>query len=166
MMAPDKGGVFMTKWALMFAVVFSAACFAAPGQSTDPQTSSANQAVSRIENEMLDGLRKGDPAPSEHYLAETYIFTSPDGGMENKAQSVADLKTGDLKFQSVTMEDPKFSVYGDTVIVTFGSIAQGTYKGKDISGKTRWTDVFVKQDGHWRLVASHGSPVVQQAPAS
>jgi ketosteroid isomerase-like protein len=165
-MAPGKGGVSMTKWALLLAVVVTAACSSALGQSTDPQTSSATQAVSRIEKEMLDGLRKSDAAPSEHYLAETYIFTSPDGGLENKAQSVADLKTGDLKFQSVTMDDPKFSVYGDTVIVTFGSVAQGTYKGKDISGKTRWTDVFVKQHGQWRLVASHGSTIAQQGPAS
>ena len=55
----------------------------------------------------------------------------------------------------------KVNVYGDTAIVTFASNDKGTYKGKDISGKTRWTDVFVKRGGKWQIVSSHGSRVGQ-----
>jgi ketosteroid isomerase-like protein len=122
----------------------------------------AEQAVMSIEKEMLDALLKGDASANERYLADTYIFTGPDGEMSSKAQSVADLKSGDLKFQSATFDDAKVSVYGDTAIVTYGSIDKGTYKGKDISGKTRWTDVFVKKNGKWQIVASHGSRIGQQ----
>jgi ketosteroid isomerase-like protein len=121
----------------------------------------AEKAVLRIEKEMLDALLKGDASASERYLAETYIFTGPDGMVTNKAQNVADLKSGDLKFQSATLDDAKVNVYGDTAIVTFASDDKGTYKGKDISGKTRWTDVFVKRGGKWQIVSSHGSRVGQ-----
>ena len=121
----------------------------------------AEQAVLRIEKEMLDALLKGDASASERYLAETYIFTGPDGMVTNKAQNVADLKSGDLKFQSATLDDAKVNVYGDTAIVTFASDDKGTYKGKDISGKMRWTDVFVKRGGKWQIVSSHGSRVGQ-----
>jgi ketosteroid isomerase-like protein len=118
-----------------------------------------DQAVLSIEKEMLNALLKGDASASERYLADTYIFTGPDGEVSNKAQSVADLKSGDLKFQSATLDDAKVSVYGDTAIVTFASMDKGTYKGKDISGKTRWTDVFIKRNGKWQIVASHGSRI-------
>jgi ketosteroid isomerase-like protein len=118
-----------------------------------------DQAVLSIEKEMLNALLKGDASANERYLADTYTFTSPDGEVSNKAQSVADLKSGDLKFESATLDDPKVSVYGDTAIVTFNSTDKGTYKGKDISGKTRWTDVFVKRNGKWQIVASHGSRI-------
>ena len=120
---------------------------------------STDQAVLSIEKEMLNALLKGDASASERYLADTYIFTSPDGEVSNKAQSVADLKSGDLKFESATLDDAKVSVYGDTALVTFASEDKGTYKGKDISGKTRWTDVFVKRNGKWQIVASHGSRI-------
>ena len=67
--------------------------------------------------------------------------------VENKAQAIADLKSGDLKLQSASLDGAKVQVYGDTAVVTYSSNDKGTYKGKDISGKTRWTDVFVNHNG-------------------
>ena len=113
----------------------------------------------RIEQEMLAAVLKGDTGPSERYLAENYVFTGPDGLSMGKAQSIQDLKSGSLKLQAASLDNSKVHVYGDTAIVTYSSNDKGTYKGKDISGKTRWTDVFVRQKGRWMVVASHGSLV-------
>jgi ketosteroid isomerase-like protein len=90
-------------------------------------------------------------------LADTYTFTGPDGTIENKAQAIADLKSGDLKLQSASLDGAKVQVYGDTAVVTYNSNDKGTYKGKDITGKTRWTDVFVNRNGRWQVVASQGT---------
>jgi ketosteroid isomerase-like protein len=123
------------------------------------KNSGAQQEIMRIEQEMLAALLKGDAGPSERYLGDNYVFTGPDGLSIGKAQSIEDLKSGNLKLQAASLDDSKVQVYGDTAIVTYSSNDKGTYKGKDISGKTRWTDVFVKQKGRWTIVASHGSPV-------
>ena len=125
----------------------------------DKQGGSVEQSIMRIEHELLTALLKGDASAEERYFADTYIFTDPDGFVQNKSQAIADLKSGDLKLQSATLDDSKVQVYGDTAIVTFSSKDKGTYKGKDISGNTRWTDVFVKKNGRWQVVATHGSPV-------
>lgn len=119
------------------------------------------QTVMKIEKELLDAALKNDASVSERYLADTYIFTGPNGMVENKSQAVADLKTGDLKLQQATLDDAKVQVYGDTAVVTYASKDKGTFKGKDITGNTRWTDVFVKRNGRWQVVASHGSSVTQ-----
>ena len=108
-------------------------------------------------SELLNAILKGDASASERHLADTYVFTGPDGTVENKAQAIADLKSGDLKLQSASLDDAKVQIYGDTAVVTYSSNDKGTYKVKDISGKTRWTDVFVKHNGRWQLVASHGT---------
>ena len=123
------------------------------------KSSAAEQEIMRIEQEMLAAVLKGDTGPSERYLAKDFVFTGPDGGVSGKAQLIEDLKSGNLKLQSGSLDDSKVQVYGDTAIVTYASNDKGTYKGKDISGKTRWTDVFVKQQGRWMIVASHGSAV-------
>jgi ketosteroid isomerase-like protein len=150
---------------LMVAVLTITVCssvFGEPKDRSDKQGRDVEQTVMRIEKEMLDALLKGDVSASERYIAETYVFTGPDGLVQDKAQSIADVKSGDLKLQSASLDDPKVRVYGDTAIVTYGSNDKGTYKGKDISGKTRWTDVFVKRNGRWQLVSGHGSRVAQQ----
>jgi hypothetical protein len=134
--------------------IFSACLLAAQNQ-----TGAVEQDIMRIEKEMLGAALKGATSPSERYLADSYIFTGPDGLSMGKAQSIEDLKSGNLKLQAASLDDTKVQVYGNTAIVTYASNDKGTYKGKDISGKTRWTDVFVKQKGRWIIVASHGSPV-------
>ena len=126
-------------------------------QSKGRPSAGTEQAVMGIERELLSAILKGDSSASERYLADTYVFTGPDGTVENKAQAIADLKSGDLKLQSASLDDAKVQVYGDTAVVTYSSNDKGTYKGKDISGKTRWTDVFVHHNGRWQLVASHGT---------
>jgi len=134
--------------------VFSACLLGAQNKSTG-----AEQDIMRIEQEMLAAVLKGDTGPSERYLAENYVFTGPDGLSMGKAQSIQDLKSGSLKLQAASLDNSRVQLYGDTAIVTYSSNDKGTYKGKDISGKTRWTDVFVKSTGRWTIVASHGSMV-------
>ena len=138
----------------VFLFVLSACLLTAQNKS-----SAAEQDVMGIEKEMLAAVLKGDTGPSERYLADNYVFTGPDGLRTGKAQSIEDLKSGNLKLQAASLDDTKVQVYGDTAIVTYSSKDKGTYKGKDISGNTRWTDVFVKQKGRWMIVASHVSSV-------
>ena len=123
------------------------------------QNGKVEQTLMHIEQEMLDALIKGDPSPSERYLAATYIFTAPDGEVMDKTRAIADIKSGDLKFESSKVDDMKVNVYGDAAVVTYGSTDKATYKGKDIGGRYRWTDVFVNRNGRWQLVAGHGTPI-------
>ena len=47
-------------------------------------------------------------------------------------------------------------VYGKTAVVTGLSTIKGTYQKKDISGKYRFIDVFVKKKkkSEWKVVAT------------
>ena len=153
------------KLILLVAVVAITSSSFAFGQPKDPskkQSGNAEQTLMRIEQEMTDALIKGDASASERYLADTYTFTAPDGDVMDKARSIADLKSGDLKFESSILDDMKVQVYGDTAIVTYTSTDKGAYKGKDLSGRYRWTDVFVKRGGNWQLVAGHGARIAHQ----
>lgn len=56
-------------------------------------------------------------------------------------------------------EDLKVHVYEGFATVTGINDFVATYKGKDSSCRCRFTDVFVKRDGRWQVVASHVSKV-------
>ena len=119
------------------------------------------QTLIQIEQELVDALVKGDVSANEKYLADAYIFTAPDGAIMNKGQGIADLKSGDLKFESSKLDDMKVQFYGSTAVVTYRTTDAGNYKGNDLSGQYRWTDVFVKQGGRWQIVAGHGTRIAQ-----
>jgi hypothetical protein len=89
----------------------------------------------QLEQELVDALTRGDASPFERYLADTFIFTSPDGTTQNKAQWLADLKSGALKMESSKNDDMKAQLYAGTAVVIYRSTDKGNYKGNDISGQ-------------------------------
>jgi len=119
----------------------------------------AKAALMRTEQSLLDSLLKGDSAPFKTVMADSFVFIAPDGSMQKRAEWLKDLDSGNLKMASSVNDDMVVRLYGDTAVVTYRSTDKGTYKGNDISGKYRWTDVFVKQRGQWRIVSTQGTPI-------
>jgi len=136
-----------------------------PATQTNPvgekvaSAASVEQALMQLEQEMTDALIKGDMAAFGGHLAENVTLTDPGGMVNTKAQFEAQVKSGDLKIASSKIEDMKVQVHGDAAVVTYKTTDKGTYKGRDISGEYRWTDVFIKQGGKWQIVAGQGTPV-------
>jgi ketosteroid isomerase-like protein len=144
---------------LLALIAIAASSFGQTNYEGNKKGGGVEHSVTQIEQELVKALIAGDASMFERYLADTYIFTAPDGMVSDKAQTITGIKSGDLKFQSSKLEDMKVQAYGDTAVATYGSTDQGSYKGKDISGHFRWTDVFVKRNGRWQIVVGHGTPV-------
>jgi ketosteroid isomerase-like protein len=123
----------------------------------------AEQAVTKIEHDMLAALLKKDVASFGRHFADDAVLATPDGALQTKAQLLADLKSGDLALESSTISDLKARVFGDAAVVTYVTNDKGKFKKQDISGRYRWTDVFVRRGGEWKLVAGQGTPI--QPPA-
>ena len=50
-------------------------------------------------------------------------------------------------------DDILIRVYGNTVVLTGRSVGTFNYNGKVSEGPRRFTNVYVKKDGRWQLVA-------------
>jgi len=120
------------------------------------------QILMNMEQEMADAFVKGDMSVFDKYTTDNTVFTDPGGMLMNKAQLTAQFKSGDLKLESSKIDGMKVQMFGDTAVVTYTTMDKGTFKGKDISSQYRWTDVFVKMGGKWKLVAGQGTPIMQQ----
>ena len=114
----------------------------------------------KLEQEDSQAFVKGDTAKIDRDTSDSMAFTAPDGSTSGKAEAIAGLKSGDLKYESSVLSDFKVMQYGDTAVVTYQSVDKGSYKGQDISGTYRWTDVWVKHGGKWQIVAGQGTPVM------
>ncbi len=119
-------------------------------------------ALLEIQREWGKALIAGDTMAMNRFVAPEWTLTNPMGHVETKADADAALRSGDLDFESMTPQDLKVKVYGDTAIVSGQTTDKGKYKGQDISGTYRFTDVFVKRDGKWMAVSTHVTPVVNQ----
>jgi ketosteroid isomerase-like protein len=140
-------------------VAFSAASIALgqeQGAIRDPR-SEVEQVIRKLDNERIQAQIHADAAALERIYADDFIGVGPSGTVRTKPQVISDFTSGDLRFQSITTDDVRVRVYGNAAVETGRSTMNGQDKGKPVPHDNRFTRVWVKQQGRWRLVANHYS---------
>jgi len=158
-------GEFFMRWTLVIAVLTLTLTSIALGQEQSAnrdQRSSVEQAIRQLDNERIQAQIGADAAALERIYADDFIGVGPSGTVRTKAQVISDFTSGDLKFQSITTDEVQVRVYENTAVETGLSTMVGQDKGKAVPRDTRFTRVWVKQQGRWRLVANHCSSRIAQ----
>lgn len=105
-------------------------------------------------------IKNRDAAALENLLADEYMFTDENGKVKNKAQDIAEYKTGDTKIEVADITDQKVRVMGNSAAVETGTFrVKGTSKGKPFDTTERYTTVWVWRGSRWQVVADHVSTV-------
>lgn len=140
-------------------VIFLAAAIASgqeQGERRD-QSGAVEQTIRKLDNERIQAQIHADAAALDRIYADDFIGVGPSGTVRTKAQVISDFTSGDLRFQSITTDDVQVRVYGNAAVETGRSTMNGQDKGKTVPRDTRFTRVWIKQHGRWRLVANHYS---------
>jgi len=125
--------------------------------SNQPPT--AESALIAREQEWADAVKRQDAAAIDRIQGEEFIFTDPAGQTWTKTRGLDSIKAGDLVIDAFELTDAQVKIYTNTAVITFAITWHGTFRGMDISGPQRMTDVFVKRDGHWQCVASQATRI-------
>ena len=158
-------GEFFMRWILFIAVVALTPTSIALGQehsASRNQRSSVEQIIRQLDNERIQAQISADAVALDRIYADDFIGVGPSGTVRTKAQVISDFTSGDLKFQSITTDEIQVRVYENTAVQTGLSTMVGQDKGKAVPRDTRFTRVWIKQQGHWRLVANHYSSRIAQ----
>ena len=115
---------------------------------------SVEEVIRKLDNERIQAQIHADATALDRIYAADFIGVGPSGRVRTKPQVILDFTSGDLKFQSITTDDVQVRVYGNTAVETGRSIMNGQDKGQTVPRDTRFTRVWVKQQGRWRLVAT------------
>ena len=124
-----------------------------------PAAGGDEAALKAIEEKWDAANLKGDAAALGAIFADTFISTSSEGKVRTRAEMLAQLKSGEMKYQTSKVDDMKVFVYGDAAVVNGRWKAKFVEKGKTVDATERFTDTYVRQGGQWRCVASQGSTI-------
>lgn len=128
----------------------------APSPSRGADANAAGQSVLQAERDWVKAIMNGDASGISRIEADDFTFVI-DSMTGDKNSDLEDAKNKAFT-GSVELTDMKPHVYGTTVVVTGKAVlGNAKYKDKDVSGTYLFTDTFVKINGHWQVVASHGS---------
>ena len=146
----------------VLAVALAPIVMAQEQSTTGTQRSSIEQAIKQLDDERIQAQVGADASALDRIYADDFIGVGPSGTVRTKKQVISDFTSGTLKFQSITTDEVQVRVYDNTAVETGLSTMDGKDKGKSVPRNTRFTRVWVKQQGHWRLVANHYS--IQSGP--
>ena len=120
------------------------------------QEPAAVRELERIEETLASTWKNRDCAGWSALLADDWSVTHIDAQVITKAQALEMCRTGPPV--TSTVDQLSVRVYGDTAIVNgrTTATAAGTPPQTVV---LRFTDVFVRRDGRWLVVASHATQV-------
>jgi ketosteroid isomerase-like protein len=112
------------------------------------------QYIEMSERQWAESVATSDASVLERILDDDFVWIYPDGTKMNKAQAIADARSGPGTFVSNHLDEVSIRFYGKT------AVAQGSesWVRKDGAGEKKgrfvWTDVWVERDDRWKIVAS------------
>lgn len=124
------------------------------------QDASTAQVIADIEQQIASAWVRRDRAAIDAILAPDWSVTDAEGRVLTKTQVMQEsFDSTDRRIDSMAIDDVKVRTFGDVAVATGRTRASGTYQGTSASVVLRFTDVFVRKDARWQVVASHGSIV-------
>ena len=127
-------------------------------KATAPGNAAVDE-LKQIENDWEEAVKAKNAEKLGDILADSWAGLGWNGRREDKATALADLKASGNSLDTFEMGPMKVRIFGNTAVVTGSDTEKSMENGKDTSGKYIWTDVFVKQNGKWRAVASQSTKV-------
>jgi ketosteroid isomerase-like protein len=124
----------------------------------------AEQEVTLLADTWANAELRGDIAFLERTLSDDFIGIGPLGFMLTKQEWLARHQSGDLTYESLTLDEVKVRVYNDAAILTCRQVQNGAYRGNPIQAQFRTTLVFVHQHGQWQLAGLQLSTIGQPPP--
>lgn len=131
--------------------------YALPAHAVFPHHDSTHKEIEGLESQWRDALLSGNVATIDHMLADDYLGIGANGTLETKADVLARRRSGRVRITSMDLSDVKIRIYGDTAVVTSKVELTGKDGDRDISGHYRYTRVYNRRFGEWRIVSFEAS---------
>jgi ketosteroid isomerase-like protein len=146
---------------LLLAGVLSGAITVQPAWAALPHHANRelHKEIEALEMQWRQAQLNNDVSVMDRLLADDYIGISSSGTIETKTEALALRRAGTLHITSLDLNDVKVRVYGDTAVVTSSADLKGTNGARDISGEYRYTRVYNRRYGQWKIVSFEASRV-------
>jgi ketosteroid isomerase-like protein len=142
----------MRALSLMVATGLLAAC-----NQQSPAQDNAEEQLRAANAQYDQALVAGDAAALNRYYADDFQIIDDDGAVHDKKNQVQ-FMTQEVDLLNARGDDVKVTMLGrDSALVTGRFAGRYRYKGKEENFTERYTSVWVRKDGQWRVRHEHTS---------
>ena len=121
------------------------------------QESSDVAAIRALEFKLVDCYKRHEVEVFASVLDDDFVITFEDGSTYSKTGYLAYSTSPSTRVETVEIQEMKIRLHGDTAVVTGVYHEKGVDSQKSYDYHDRFTDVWMKKAGKWRLIAAHYS---------
>ena len=116
--------------------------------------------IDQLEEAWRDAVLKKNAAVMDSLMAADYIAITPNGTMQSREETLANLRSGAVHLTAIEFFDRKVRFYGNTALVTCRTEVTGTTPGGEFSGGYRYIRVYVRDaQGKWKIVSFEANKI-------
>ena len=116
--------------------------------------------IRAAERRFFDALLAGDVSALDAVLVADFALVDVMRGSEvTRAALIEAVGARALRFDAIDLLESRTRRYGDAAIVTGRTAMRGRMGDAPWAAKSRYTHVFVRQDGAWRMASAQGTPI-------
>jgi uncharacterized protein (TIGR02246 family) len=113
--------------------------------------------VTRLERVWNDAHLHGDATALDNLWADDFVAILPRMAPLGKQDALALFRSGRMKFLRCESSEVTVRVYGDTAVATGRLLRSREFGDQTLQDNWRFTKVYVRRAGQWRVVAFHAS---------
>lgn len=134
---------------MRFAIIYLLLFAAMPAFSQSKQ----QVEIETLERQRFEAMTTKNIDFLKNVLADDLTYTHSNGLVEDKATHLENIRTGKLQYRSIQPEEMKLRMHRRSAIGTGIVNVTGVLNEKEFSLRLRYTDIYIKEKGKWRLVA-------------
>jgi len=116
--------------------------------------------VEAADRAFFGALIKSDLPALESLLVDDFVLVDVMSGGEIGKSALLDvMRSGQLKFESIEPADTRVRIYGSAAIVNGRTRMQMRFDAAPVTVISRYTHVFSKENGQWRMVSAQGTQI-------
>ena len=142
-----------TRTCVPLMVCLLGSCWVAASAQESPDAAT----IRVLETKWADSYKNRQVDVLSSLMSDDYVITMEDGSVFGKVGFISHTAQPSEKVDLVEFGDLKIRMHGDAAVVTGSYHEQGESAGKAYDYHDRMTDLWMKVDGKWKLVASHYS---------
>ena len=119
----------------------------------------SEHSIHDLEERLRRAMLASDADELDALVADGLLFTTQTGDVVGKAADLDEHRSGRLRLTTLDPSDRHVLTMEGGAVVSVRMDVAGTYGGEPFSGAYRYTRVWGRADGAWRVVAGHMSAV-------
>ncbi len=143
---------------VLLCVITAAAILAGRINESDPKpqarTLSDEESVKQLERDQADAYIHNNADKISLILADDFVGNWADGSTTTKKEELDMLRSSKEKYAANEIVEMTVRVFGDTAIASGKNTETSVINGKNATGIYNFTDIFLKRNGRWQIVAS------------